>query len=324
MKAISKQIVSVLLLLISILLLHAVRTCPVFASETTASAQAVSASTEIAPAAEPAGTSDPATLPDDTASAAVPKTEYRHSQIRVTKKGSRADLRTDGAVFTVYTDAACTKDITSYTTNLHGQCVIATSDAAIKPYLPSAGETTTLYLKETKAPAGCSLNSDTYPITISAGADTDSDSGDTSGILSYLICIDNKPEITVINQALEEEKPETPETTETKTTEIPSTLETAQTAETAQTGSTAETSATAQTATTAQTAATAQTATTTQTAKTERSSSSSAETSSESRSDKSSPKTGDSSVFHIVSALISLLAAASALVILLKRKQNDR
>lgn len=320
MKAISKQIVSVLLLLISILLLHAVRTCPVFASETTASAQAVSASTEIAPAAEPAGTSDPATLPDDTASAAVPKTEYRHSQIRVTKKGIRSDLRTDGAVFTVYTDAACTKDITSYTTNLHGQCVIATSDAAIKPYLPSAGETTTLYLKETKAPAGCSLNSDTYPITISAGADTDSDSGDTSGILSYLICIDNKPEITVIDRALEveEEKPKTPETTETKTTEIPSTLETAQTAETAQTGSTAETSATAQTA------KTAQTATTTQTAKTERSSSSSAETSSESRSDKSSPKTGDSSVFHIVSALISLLAAASALVILLKRKQNDR
>lgn len=98
----------------------------------------------------------------------VPDTQtvVNNNSLTVNKVNSSGETLPD-AVFTLYSDEDCTHAITTYTTDSTGTLTISTSDTALADYIPAAGETSTLYLKETTAPENYSLVNTVYPITLS-------------------------------------------------------------------------------------------------------------------------------------------------------------
>lgn len=115
-----------------------------------------------------------------------------------------------GAVFTIYPDADCDAN-SAIKTFPAGTYTLSTADSDLKSLMPSAGTDTSLYLKETTAPAGYEKETAVYLITIHADED------DASSSLVYTMTIgdDHKKELTVVNSPLsvasEAEEAVTPE-----------------------------------------------------------------------------------------------------------------
>lgn len=124
-------------------------------------------------------------------SAPDPEPQYEHSEITITKSDEDTEIDPEGTVFTLYADPECTREASSYTVDLTGECTVSTSDPSLSEYLPAPEENTTLYLKETKVPKGCAITSSVYPISILASQNSD------PLITSYQISFQNKQQITV-------------------------------------------------------------------------------------------------------------------------------
>jgi TQXA domain-containing protein len=107
----------------------------------------------------------------------------------------------EGAVFTLYSDADCTSAITALTaTGSDGTVTISTEDLA--DYLPDAGSTSYVYLKETTAPTGYALKDTVYTLTLGAKVTTAWNSDNTSKVTTttYTITSDSSDSITVVDQ----------------------------------------------------------------------------------------------------------------------------
>ncbi|MBR3334900.1 MAG: Cna B-type domain-containing protein, partial [Clostridia bacterium] len=132
------------------------------------------------------------------------KTEY--GIVKVSKAGNEPDHQLDGAEFTLYNHEACkdTNKIKEYSGRMF---VIDTEDPELEDYLPAdESTTTTLYLKETKAPDGYVLDETVHEISITMDiSDPEYDADENAFITTttYSITIDGKEAITIINKKTE-------------------------------------------------------------------------------------------------------------------------
>lgn len=101
----------------------------------------------------------------------VEDTVYTHDSIKVTKSdaGGTGDSKisdSNKAVFGIYSDEDCTKEITTIEAGSTA-ATLSTDNAALASYLPTADKgTSTLYLKEKTAPKGYELNTTVHTISI--------------------------------------------------------------------------------------------------------------------------------------------------------------
>ena len=103
--------------------------------------------------------------------------EY-YSGLTVTKTDENDDTKKlKGAEFTLYANAALSTAVKTYTTDSNGVVEISAGENEIKSaYLPAIGSTTTLYLKETKAPDGYVLDTAAAPYEIEISVEKGSES----------------------------------------------------------------------------------------------------------------------------------------------------
>ena len=107
----------------------------------------------------------------------------------------------DGSVFTIYADENCETAITT----VDGNSDIDLSATAFADYLPDAGEETTLYLKETTAPANYNADTTVYTLTLAAEKSSDWNSSHTAYVTTttYSMTYNGESEITVVNNRTE-------------------------------------------------------------------------------------------------------------------------
>jgi|GEM_PF-5698991 len=116
--------------------------------------------------------------------------------------GDDTSVTLPNAVFTLYEDSACKNAITTYTTGSDGTftITISTDQAELKSYLPAAGNSTTLYLKETTAPDGYSLSDTVYNVIIGATSNSDyTSSGSTTTVTTYTITLGGSTAVNIEN-----------------------------------------------------------------------------------------------------------------------------
>lgn len=192
---------------------NGVRTYVTTTTYTISSADAVDSVLEITDSKTP-------TNPDTAAA-----NETVHNQLTINKVDSEDTASfLSGAEFTLYKDAACTTPVDGavYTTGANGKAFISTSDTALSSLLPAAGNTTTLYLKETQAPEGYDLNTDVYQITISA--EQSSALKDINGVLTNITTTTYSIQAADASDgALTVQDSKTPETPEQHDSETPDT-----------------------------------------------------------------------------------------------------
>ncbi len=128
--------------------------------------------------------------------------DYRHVTVH---KVDGSDQPLKGAEFTLYSGKTA---IATYGGPTLDSFSISTSDKALAKYLPKAGESVTLTLKETKAPAGYKGTDHEYTVVLTASLVTDWNEDHTMLVTTtiYDISIDDKTSVTVVNE------PETPPT----------------------------------------------------------------------------------------------------------------
>ena len=135
-------------------------------------------------------------------------TEYVDGTVTLVKV-DEDDEALEGASFGLYEDEACTKEITTLTA---GTVEISTADDYLADYLPEAGESVTLYLKEVKAPDGFKADEDVYELVIEAAVETEEEEDTVTNTITYTITLDGDEELRVTNTAIKEEPGDTPET----------------------------------------------------------------------------------------------------------------
>ena len=135
-------------------------------------------------------------------------TEYVDGTVTLVKV-DEDDEALEGASFGLYEDEACTKEITTLTA---GTVEISTADDYLADYLPAAGESVTLYLKEVKAPDGFKADEDVYELVIEAAVETEEEEDTVTNTITYTITLDGDEELRVTNTAIKEEPGDTPET----------------------------------------------------------------------------------------------------------------
>ncbi len=129
----------------------------------------------------------------------ITATEYVHDYFGLKKTDGTNVLL--GATFSVYTDEECSgSSIYSFKA---GNVTISTENSSLKAYLPEAGETVTLYIKEAAAPDGYKGVDTVWPIVITAvaGDEVLKDNAFVTTI-TYTITIDGKEDLTVVNAEL--------------------------------------------------------------------------------------------------------------------------
>lgn len=95
-------------------------------------------------------------------------TDKKYESLTINKVSS-SGAALQGAKFSLYTDENGTSLVKELgATDADGKITISAADSALESYLPAAGETKDLYLKETEAPLGYELVGTAYKITISA------------------------------------------------------------------------------------------------------------------------------------------------------------
>ena len=121
------------------------------------------------------------------------------SDVTLTKKDQDGE-RLGGASFGIYDNNAGTGDALENFTA--GEAKISTDDPALASVLPAAGSSVTLYVIETKAPAGYEKDDSAHELVISASEDTAYDSEKNAYITTttYTITIDDKSSIEVTNK----------------------------------------------------------------------------------------------------------------------------
>ena len=124
--------------------------------------------------------------------------KVEHSHVTVNKQDD-SGVALKGAEFTLYSgETAITTfggaDVDSFT--------IKTDDPKLAGYLPKTDESTTLTLKETKAPTGYQLSGDEYSVVIKKTVVTDWNTGHTALVTTttYDITIDGKASLVVKNE----------------------------------------------------------------------------------------------------------------------------
>ncbi len=122
--------------------------------------------------------------------------DVKYGKVTLNKEdGAKKAL--EGAEFTVYADEAGTESLKTYTA---GSATISAEDFLNN--LPKVGEKTTLYVKETKAPAGYKLGTDSYKLEISASEAKDWNADHTKYVttVTYGLTIDGQNSKTAINE----------------------------------------------------------------------------------------------------------------------------
>ena len=118
--------------------------------------------------------------------------------VTITKKDQDGAALAD-AEFNLYSDAACTTSVKEYT---GGSFDISTTDTALANYLPAKnGGSTTLYLKETAAPAGYEMDETTHPVVITTSIATAYNEQKDAFVTTttYTMTIDGESAIDVTN-----------------------------------------------------------------------------------------------------------------------------
>ena len=131
-----------------------------------------------------------------------------NDSVSLTKVDSTSEeTKLSGAEFTLYKTAECkeTDKLCTYTTDSKGTLTISTKDESLEAVLPAnAGESTTLTLKETKAPTGYKINNPapSYPVTITksiSGPTLDAETKKYVTTTTYGMTIDGQKAKTVTN-----------------------------------------------------------------------------------------------------------------------------
>ena len=97
------------------------------------------------------------------------QTDRVDNSVTITKK-DQDGAALNGATFNLYSDEACTTSVKEYS---GGEFSISTEDTALASYLPTTNNgSTTLYLKETAAPANYEMDQTAHPVTITTSIAT--------------------------------------------------------------------------------------------------------------------------------------------------------
>ena len=124
--------------------------------------------------------------------------KVEHSHVTVNKQDD-SGVALKGAEFTLYSGETA---ITTFGGANVDRFTINTNDAKLASYLPKTDESTTLTLKETKAPTGYQLSGDEYSVVIKKTVVTDWNTGHTALVTTttYDITIDGKTSLGVKNE----------------------------------------------------------------------------------------------------------------------------
>lgn len=148
-------------------------------------------------------------IPEDKASASSGGTltntlvseQEKNASLVISKVDNRGQ-KLDGAVFTLYADAACTQAIATLTP-VDGTVSLSTSAPYMASYLPAENNATrTVYLKETTAPTGYELISEPYEITLGTVIEQGWNAAETAYtvLTSHTIAYNHNAALTVVNQ----------------------------------------------------------------------------------------------------------------------------
>ncbi len=121
------------------------------------------------------------------------RTAIEHSAVSVTKTDTGGKT-ISGAVFTLYDKAG--KELSTYN---GGVFTISTADGKLKEYLPAAGESVTLTLKETKAPSGYKLSDTKYNVVITSTVSTVLNNDEYITKTTYSVTINGKHSLSIAN-----------------------------------------------------------------------------------------------------------------------------
>ncbi|MGI6205269.1 MAG: SpaA isopeptide-forming pilin-related protein [Anaerovoracaceae bacterium] len=122
--------------------------------------------------------------------------DYSYGRFTVNKTDENG-TKLDDATFTIYEDEKCKTPVTT----VDGNKSVNLSSSAFSNYL-SSGKDTTLYLKETKAPAGYTADTTVYPLTLSSGESSGWNSDHSAYVTttSYTLTYKGSSSITVANE----------------------------------------------------------------------------------------------------------------------------
>lgn len=125
--------------------------------------------------------------------------ETRYDSITVNKRDAETNEALAGATFGVYRDSACaTEPVLQFVTD--GNAKSLSTETDLKDYVPQAGQSAHLYLKEISAPEGYDPSSTVFDIKVSCSeSHVFTTDGAYKSVTTHTVTIDGQSDLTVYN-----------------------------------------------------------------------------------------------------------------------------